>query len=170
MVHGISYLAEWYCNILKPPHKGNLGKYRSCNLQFSHNPNENPSVQHICKEQNSACAKWGLFEHNSKLQLWFAYSRPLSIIALFCRPTVLPKALFFSISFLFWWVSGELSQVCNASLQMWHFLVSRAGGHLLKQNYCVCFHSFLWCCQGGIVAFSNGLDNHLWGAKLLAFL
>lgn len=93
------YLAEWCCNILKLPYKCKVGKYRSCNLQFNHNPNKNPTVQHICKEQNSNYIKWVLFRNDCKHQLLFVCGRPLSIIALFYRPPGLPKSLFFSVFF-----------------------------------------------------------------------
>lgn len=96
VVRGISYLAEWYCNILKSPYKL---KYRNCNLQFNHNPSKTPLYSTPVKEHNSNYIKWMLFKHDCEHQLLFVYGRPLSIIALLYRPTVLPKSLFFSISF-----------------------------------------------------------------------
>lgn len=68
-----------------------------CAVQPQSAHNENPTVQHTYKEHNNSI-KWVLFKHDFKHQLLFVCGRPLSIIVLFCRPTV-PPNLFFSISF-----------------------------------------------------------------------
>jgi len=107
------------------------------------------------------------FKSDCKHKLLFAYSRPLSIIAVFYRVTVLSKALHFSISFF---SDGCLESFERSAMPLCkrrHLLVQMCKWPLTETKL-LCTFSFIFVMLlGKMVALSNGLDNHPLGQSSL---